>query len=84
MGFIYAVHSRLKEQTKKQAKGAHSYGLMLAKAQIMQDYIAQKYADVKKGRKLPKTKISKSFHEGVAVGMITPINRPIESEHTDE
>jgi hypothetical protein len=82
MGFIYAVHSRLVEQNRKKSDNAHSYGLMLAKEQITKEYIAKKYDGVKKGRKLPKTKISRSFHEGVAVGMTTPIKRPIEGEHT--
>jgi len=83
MGFIYAVHTCLEEHNKKKSGDAHSCGLMLAKEHITQDYIAKKYNDVKKGRKLPETKISRSFHEGVAVGMTTPINRPIEGEHTD-
>ena len=84
MGFIYAVNSRFIEQNKRKTEDTHSYGLMLAKEQITKEYISKKYNDAKKGRKLPETKISRSFHEGVAVGMATPINRPIEGEHTNE
>jgi len=78
MGFIYAIQSRLEEQNKKKAEDSHRYGLMLAKDAIITNYITNKYNDIiKKGRKLPETKISRSFHEGVAVGMATPINRPL-------
>ena len=83
MGFIYAVNTRLAEQKNNKIYDAHSYGLMIAKEQIIEDYISKKYNEAKKARKLPKTKISDSFHEGVAVGMITPINRPIEGEQPD-
>jgi hypothetical protein len=78
MGFIYAVHSRLVEQNKKQSENKQINALVLAKDQIAKDYIAQKYDSVRQSRKLPPTKISSSFHEGVSVGMTTPINRPVE------
>jgi len=83
VGFIYAVNTRLTEQRNKKVDDAHSCELMIAKEQIIKDYISEKYNDIKKARKLPQTKISGSFHEGVAVGMITPINRPIDGEQTD-
>jgi len=77
MGFIYAVNERFEEQKKEMSSSPHVTSLVLAKEQIAQEYIDQTYK-VKTGRKLPGTEISRSFHEGVAVGKATPINRPVE------
>jgi phosphomannomutase len=82
MGFIYAVNTRFEEQRNKKINDAHSYGLMIVKDKIIKDYTSKKYKNINKARKLSKTKISVSFNEGVAVGMITPINRPIGGDDT--
>jgi hypothetical protein len=77
MGFVYAVNGRLEGQKKEMDSNPHVTSLVLAKEQITQDYIDHKYK-VKTARTRQGVEASRSFHEGVAVGMATPINRPVE------
>jgi hypothetical protein len=77
MGFVYAVNGRLEGQKEEMDSNPHVTSLVLAKEQITQDYIDHKYK-VKTARTRQGVEASRSFHEGVAVGMTTPINRPVE------
>jgi hypothetical protein len=78
LGFSIAIYRRFEEKKIQESKASQIKGIVLAKQNIMDDYISGKYRIQEvKDRTSCKIQATDAFMRGYHVGTKVPINRPI-------